>query len=68
MHESNGHTAFPHTAGDALDRVVAYVTCTEEARKTCFQQKWSSICRPTMLVPQFASRADIAVFTLELRW
>src|ERR1700722_3482590 len=68
MHESNGHTAFPYAAGNALDRVVAYVTYTEEARKICFQQKWSTICCPTMLVPQFASRADIAVFTLELRW
>ena len=53
---------------ETLDRVVANVTYTEEARKICFQQKWSTICRPTRLVAHLAPRADIAVFALELRW
>ena len=44
MHESNGHATFSYAAGNALDRVVANVTCTEEARKICFQQKWGTIC------------------------
>src|SRR3984957_5511075 len=68
MHESNGHAAFSNAAGNALDRVVANVTYTEEARKICFQQKWSTICRPTWLVAYLAPRADIAVFALELSW
>src|ERR1700686_2259294 len=68
MHESNGHAAFSYAAGNALDRVVANVTYTEEARKTCFQQKWVAFYRPTWLVAHLASRADIAVFALELRW
>src|SRR6202030_70440 len=68
MHESNGHAAFSYAAGNALDRVVANVTYTEEARKICFQQKWSTICHPTWLVAHLAPRADIAVFALELRW
>src|SRR5580692_12311264 len=68
MHESNGHAAFSYAAGNALDRVVANVTYTEEARKICFQQKWGTICHPTWLVAHLAPRADIAVFALELRW
>ena len=68
MYESYGHAAFSNAAGNALDRVVANVTYTEEARKICFQQKWSTICRPTWLVAHLAPRADIAVFALELRW
>src|ERR1700674_1637244 len=66
MHESNGHAAFSYAAGNALDRVVANVTYTEEAGKICFQQKWSTICRPTWLVAHLAPRADISVFALEL--
>src|SRR5579863_5472036 len=68
MHESNGHAALSHAARNTFDRVVANVAYTEEARKICFQQKWSTICRPTWLVAHFASCTDIAVFTLELRW
>src|ERR1700680_4815793 len=68
MHESKGHAAFSYAARSALDRVVANVTYTEEARKICIQQKWSTICRPTWLVAHLASRSDIAVFPLELRW
>src|ERR1700723_332069 len=68
MHESNGHAAFSYAAGNALDRVEANVTNTEKARKICFQQKWGAICRPTWPVAHLASRADIAVLALELRW
>jgi len=68
MHERNGHAAFSYAAGNALDRVVANVSYAKEARKICFQQKWSTICRPTRPVAHLASRADVAVFTLELRW
>ena|SRR5580698_4391576 len=68
MHESNSHAAFSHAAGNALDRVVANVPYTEEARKICFQQKWGTISCPTWPVAHLATRADIAVFALELRW
>src|SRR3984957_11582510 len=66
MHESNGNAAFSNAAGNALDRVVANVTYTEKARKICFQQKWSTICRPTWLVAHLSPRADITVFASEL--
>ena len=39
MHESNGHAAFSHAAGNTLDRGVANVAYTEEAGEICFQQK-----------------------------
>src|SRR5580704_14622649 len=68
MYESNGHAAFSYAARNALDRVVANVSYTEEARKICFQQKWSTICRPTSLIAHLAPRADMAVFALELSW
>src|ERR1700686_5356313 len=67
MHKSNGHAAFSYATGNALDRVVANVTYTEEARKICFQQKRGTICCPTWLVAHLASRADITVLALELR-
>ena len=66
MYESNGHAAFSYAARNAFDRVVANIAYTEEARKICFQQKWSTICRPTWLVAHLAPRADTAVFALEL--
>ncbi len=60
MHESNGHTAFSYAAGNALDRVEANVTNTEEAQKICFQQKWSTIC------PQVIASRTQAVCGLEI--
>src|SRR5580692_10511852 len=68
MYEGYSHAAFSNAARNALDRVVANVANTEEARKICFQQKWAAISRPTWPVAHLASRADVAVLALELRW
>src|ERR1700730_10261239 len=68
MDESDGHAAFSYAAGNTLDRVIANVTYTEEARKICFQQKWGTICHPTWRAAPLAPREDIGVFALELRW
>jgi hypothetical protein len=61
MHESDGHAAFSYAAGNALARVVANVTYTEEARKISLQQKWGAIRCPTRLVARLASCAYIRV-------
>jgi hypothetical protein len=66
VHEGDCHAAFSHAAGNTLDRGVANVAYTEEAGEICFQQKWSTTCRPTWLVAHLAPRADIAVFALKL--
>jgi hypothetical protein len=38
MHESNGHAAFSHTAGNSLDRVVTNVAYAEKAGQALERQ------------------------------
>src|SRR5687767_8361152 len=56
--ELDRHRSVPDGTRDALDRIVADITCGEQARQAGLEQEWLAVEVPALLRPDLGTGED----------